>query len=88
MPGGSIRGVVGRITWSYYTAAALHGYTVTRSPENRWTLVATPVQMDAFKLAQRPLHFVAPHERGEWRWVIETIDVGPTELRATLGPPL
>lgn len=80
--------MVGQIKWSYYVAAALEGYTVTRTPENRWTLVATVVQADAFKMRQRPLHFVAPHATGEWRWRIESIDIGPQQLRATLGPPL
>lgn len=89
MPGASIRGVVGQIKWAYYNAAAVNGYTVARSPEGQWSLRATIVMSDAFKLSQRPLVFVAPHEKGEWRWPIESFDVGPNQtLVATLGPPL
>jgi hypothetical protein len=92
MPGAAIRGVVGQIKWSYYVAAAIHGYAVTRSTTGVWHLRATVVMADAFKLKQRPLTFVAPHEKGEWRWPIDTIEmgstVGPNQIRATLGAPL
>lgn len=88
-----MRGVVGKITWSYYTAAAINGYTVTRSAAGAWSLSATVVMADAFKLKQHPLKFVAPHATGEWRWPIEAasvemgLSVGPNQLRARLGPP-
>lgn len=89
MPGGMIRGVVGQVKWSYYNAAAINGYTVTRSKTGGWSLRATVVLSDAFKLAQRPLFFVALHAKGEWRWPIESFDLGPSQtLVATLGPPL
>jgi hypothetical protein len=87
-----IRGVVGQIKWSYYTAASINGYAVRRSPTGRWSLRATIVLADSFKMTQRPLHFVAPHATGEWRWEIESLtlatDRGPTQLVATLGPPI
>lgn len=90
-----MKGVVGQITWGYYTAAAINGYTVTRAgrgAEAQWTLVGTVVIADGFKLMQRPLFFVAPHAKGEWRWPITSIDmgpnVGPNQIRATLGHPL
>jgi hypothetical protein len=90
MSGATITGVVGQITWAYYTAAAINGYTVTRA-DGRWHLVGTVVMTDAYKLSQRPLFFVAPHAQGEFRWPILSIehdpDVGPNQLRATLGPP-
>lgn len=90
--GGTIRGVVGRITWGYFDAATINGYTVTRSVDNRWSVSATVVTKNDYNLRQRPLHFVAPHAKGEWRWPIDAIDMGtdegPTQLRATLGPPL
>lgn len=93
MGDGVITGVVGQIKWSYYTAAAINGYTVRRrSKDGQWSLTATMVLADAFKLRQRPLMFVAPHEKGEWRWPIETLEVGeqlgPHQVRATLGPPI
>ena len=89
--GALIRGVVGQIRWSYYTAAAINGYTVTRSKAGEWSLSATVVLADAFKISQRPLLFVAPHEKGEWVWPIDTLEYDSrlgSNLRATLGTPL
>lgn len=86
MTGGSIKGVVGLVKWSYYTAAAINGYTVTRS-ESVWTLQASVVASDAFKLSQRPLVFVAPHAKGEWRWPIESLYIVDGTLTARLCPP-
>jgi hypothetical protein len=86
MSAGSITGVVGSIMWAHYTAAQLEGYTVRRT-DDRWTLQATVVLADAFKLAQRPLIFVAPTTHGEWRWPILSLDVVEHTLTATLGPP-
>jgi hypothetical protein len=87
--GAAIRGVVGQIKWSYYTAAAINGYIVRRSTDGAWSLSATVVLADAFKLTQKPLLFVAPHERGVWRWpIVDILDGHPTRFRATLGPPI
>ena len=86
MPRGSIRGVVGLIRWAYYTAAAVNGYTVTQTTQG-WRLQATVVNADAFKMAQRPLLFVAPHQRGEWRWPILSLERRPDgTVSAQLGP--
>jgi hypothetical protein len=85
-----IRGVVGHIKWHYYTAAAINGYTVTRSKDRKqWALTATVVLSDAFKMAQRPLTFVAKHAKGEWRWPILAVAVNrdTQQLTAQLGPP-
>lgn len=87
-----IRGVVGRIDWGYFAAAALNGYVVRRLADGTWSLHAVVVSFDSFKLRQRRLTFVAPHQDGEWRWPVKTLDLtegrGPRELRATLGPQL
>lgn len=82
-----IRGVVGQIMWSYYVAAALHGYTVQHDRETgQWRLRGTVVTSDMFKLRQRPLEFVAPHEKGAWRWIIESHDIQQGTIRAILSP--
>lgn len=89
--GGTITGVVGKITWSYFNAAAVNGYTVGRmkTPSGiSWTLVATVIAADKFKMAQRPLMFVAPHARGVWRWPIVDFDLNGGHLIAQLGPPV
>jgi hypothetical protein len=87
--GAVISGVVGLIKWHYYTAAAIHGYTVTRSKDGAWALSATVVLSDAFKLAQTPLTFVAPYAKGEWRWPITALSVNRDThaITAKLGPP-
>jgi len=88
----AIRGVVGRIEWGYFAAAAINGYTVQRQEDGAWSLTGTVVTFDAFKIRQRPLIFVAPHQDGEWRWPIRTVELGdghgPRALSATLGPHL
>lgn len=84
----SVRGVVGQVKWSYYIAAAINGYTVTREG-SQWSLSATVVLSDAFKLSQKPLMFVAPHQHGEWRWPITDLQLNKEsgQLTAQLGPP-
>jgi hypothetical protein len=84
-----LTGVVGYIRWAYYTAAQLEGYTVTRNKAGTvWSLTAMVVLSDAFKMAQRPLTFVATHKKGEWRFPIVSLTVDlNSRLTATLGPP-
>jgi len=84
-----LRGVVGRIKWQYYECAAIEGYTVSRNKRGVWSLTATVVMSDAFKMAQAPLTFVATHAKGEWRWPILTMthNRDTYQLTATLGPP-
>ncbi len=77
MLGNVIRGVVGQIKWSYYAAAAIHGYTVTRGKDTRWYLSATVVECDKFKMSQKPLMFVGTYKHpcatctGEKKWTCE-----------------
>lgn len=85
-----VEGVVGEIRWTYYTAAAINGYRLTWDPEaRRWSLAATVVLADAFKMAQRPLVFVAAVQGAEWEFDMQSFDLpglrGP--LSATLGSP-
>lgn len=85
-----LRGIVGHVKWHYYTAAAINGYTVTCDRDTKvWSLVATVVMRDAFKLAQRPLVFEAPHKTGVWKWPILAHTITDTgRLTATLGPEI
>lgn len=86
-----LTGVVGRIDWHYYTAAGIHGYKVTPPPKGarkpEWTLVADVVLHDAFKMAQRPLTFIAKHSKGEWKFPVISFVLKDHKLRAQLGPP-
>jgi len=89
---GTIRGTVGQIRWAYYVAAGVEGYTAMRRQKPRpgvrdtWTLSARIVGADAFKMAQRPLLFVAPFDRGRWLWPIEEFRMEGDRLIARLGP--
>jgi hypothetical protein len=80
-----ITGVVGQLKWAYYMAGAINGYTVARVNATTWTLAGTLVTADPFKMSQRPLVFVAPHQGGEWRWVVQELVVHGAQVSATLG---
>jgi hypothetical protein len=82
-----LTGVVGHIKWHYYTAAAINGYTVRRTKAGAWSLTATVVLSDAFKMAQRPLTFIAKHAKGEWRFAIDSHTLVDHRLTAKLQPP-
>jgi hypothetical protein len=82
-----VRGIIGQVKWSYYNAAAIHGYAVSRSEQGQWSLRASVVMADAFKLSQRPLVFVAPTQRGDMRWPITDLNLSEGVLVANLGPP-
>ena len=89
MLGGSVvRGRVAAIKWAYYDAALVEGFTVTRTRDREWSVAATVVLADDYKLAQRPLFFVAPTKLGEWRWPIAEFSIANGALRARLGAPV
>jgi len=85
MPGTTIRGVLATIRWAYYNAAAIHGYTITRTEAGRWSVYGTVVMADAYKMAQRPLYLIASHRFGEWRWPIERFHLLDGRFTAELG---
>ena len=84
----TIRGRVAALKWSYYNAGAVEGYTVTRNEQKAWTATGSlvPGAVDAFKLAQRPLYFVAPFRGGAWRWEIVSLQLEHGRFTAQLGP--
>lgn len=84
-----LKGVNGLIKWHYHTAAVINGYTVACSkPDRQWSMRATVTTVDDFKLAQTPLIFVATHQGGEWRWVIQTLAREGNTVSASLSAPL
>jgi hypothetical protein len=85
MPGVTIRGVVATIEWAYYNAAAINGYTITRTETGQWSVRGTVVMADAYKMAQRPLYLLAPHRYGKWRWPIERFQLNEGRFTAALG---
>jgi hypothetical protein len=88
-----LRGVVGLIKWGtspgWYTAAQIEGYTVTRNKAGTvWSLTATVVLADAFKMSMSPLTFVATHAKGAWTFpIVAHRLIEHHQLTATLGPP-
>lgn len=93
----SVKGVIGKITWRYYTAAAIYGYRVgpatPQRPTGEWRLRARVVAHDAFKLKQTPLLFVADYKapNGQphaWYWPIVEYDFTDGTLTARLAPPI
>jgi len=81
----TIRGVQGKLMWSYRTAANLHDWTVTTEGAER-ALSATLGPTDSFAVSQRPLKFVATHGTRSWRWPIMALQMSGASLTAVLGP--
>jgi hypothetical protein len=89
---GLIRGQGAEIRWAYYIAAGVEGWTLMRQAATprgvkpKWALAARIVGSDKFKMAQRPLLFVAAFGRGRSVWPIEEFRIDGDRLTATLGP--
>jgi hypothetical protein len=93
-----LSGIVARVMWHYYPAAAVNNYIIARDPQHGGlTVSGTVVLQDAYKLAQRPLVFEAPwrvkatdthpEQQGVWRWPIEAFTISEAgHLTARLGP--
>lgn len=81
---GTVTGVIAEVKWFHYVAAGIHAWTITR-PDGEWHLRAQIVLSDKFKMAQRPLTFVAPHQGGFWRWPIASFEMENGVLVARLG---
>jgi hypothetical protein len=88
--GGGARGP-GTLVWGYRPVAVLTSWRIVKAP-GAWKLSATFAQADAWQCRQaakyQELLFTAPRDKGRWCWPLTDVNVGTTELRATLGPPL
>lgn len=81
-------GAVAAITWHYFDAAAVHGYSITRV-DGTWYVHGLIVLADAFKLTQRPLFFEVRHKSGVWRWpILDPVPRFAGPLAVRLGPPI
>ena len=86
----TLRGVRGRLSWGYRTAADLSTWTIRRpeGPDPEWTLVASVVSADGYGVRQRPLLFTAPRQGGFWCWPVQQVHrLIDGQLIARLGPP-
>jgi hypothetical protein len=83
-----LSGKVGKISWGYYAAADVHGYTVLRTKDTKqWSMTGVVGACNKFNLTQRPLVFIAPHQKGHWEWPIRSITVEHGVISAQLGEP-
>jgi hypothetical protein len=95
-----IRGTGGRVLWGYEEAAILRQWSIRpppkRTPNARWTLCATFERVHRYRIRngslEHPLLFAAPRDgglKGYWCWPIapDSIQIGDTQMMATLGPP-
>lgn len=74
--------------WSYYNAAAIEGYSVRRQTDGRYALNARVVMTDTFRMKQRPLTFVAVHQKGSWMWPVLEFNLERGQMQAQLGSPI
>jgi hypothetical protein len=80
-----IHGGAGSLLWGHRVAVEVSAWKIARI-EGRWILRATIARIDRFSARQAPLLFTAPRVGGLWAWPIVKLDLGETNLRATLGP--
>lgn len=81
----TVKGMDGSIRWAYHTAALIRAWTIEHGDQG-YTLSATVVKSDIFRISQRPLVFIAPHVKGVWRWPVIELQISGASLTAKLGP--
>lgn len=87
----TLHGARASLLWGYRPVATLTSWRITKAP-GAWKLSATLERADRWQCGQaaklKELHFTAPRDKGRWCWELLDVNVGTTELRATLGQPL
>ncbi len=83
----TLRGQEATVVWGYRTAAVIRSWTASRTPQGRWTLIASVQRADPYTLRQQPLQFTAPRVGGFFCWPIVAVSVQAESLTAELGPP-
>lgn len=84
-----VRGDRGTLLWGYREVATLRTWIIAKKKDGTWQLSATVERVDPFQVYQQPLLFIAPRQEGFWAWPVqrESLQVGPRQLVARLGPP-
>lgn len=86
----TVHGGRASLLWGWRPVAVLTSYRITKF-EGQWRLSATLTQADRWQCQQaakyRELLFSAP-VKAAGVWELLDVNVGTTELRATLGQPL
>ena len=76
----------GAIVWGHRTAVEVSAWSI-RKTEGTWWLTAKPVRADPFAARQRALLFAAPRAGGFMAFPVLELFLGPTVIRARIGPP-
>ena len=74
------------VTWEWHTAAVCRAWTVHKTEQGKWSVVAQVQRADPFKLRQRPLYFTAPRKGGRWCWPVRAVTLEGQRLTAALAP--
>lgn len=86
----AITGAVAYVRWTYYDAATIEGFSITRAGD-AWAVAGRVVQSNSFNLTQRPLTFVVPvvwqGRPRDWVWPVRTCAIESGVLRGFLGTP-
>ena len=84
-----LTGIVASIRWTYFNAAAINGFTITRDKDTRqWEISGHIVIADPFKLTQQPLYLRVPHKHGYWEWpIVSAVPRHCGPFVAALGAP-
>lgn len=80
-----LTGVEASLRLGYASAATLGAWSVVKQDDGSWSVTATVISADTFRVTQRPLVFEARHAKGAWRWPVLELQIATTSLRATLG---
>lgn len=83
----TIRGTTASLLWRGVDAVGIRAWAIFKR-DGAWMLTAKLTHINAYRSRQRPLVFTAPRRGGFWQWPLETLELGATELRARLGPPV
>lgn len=85
----TLHGVRAELVWGYRPVAVLTSWRIVKAP-GAWKLSATFAAADAWQCRQaakyQELLFTAPRDKGRWCCELREVNIGTTELRATLGP--
>ena len=82
----SLTGASATLHWSYYVAATVGAWTITKTEEG-WALAASLQTVNAYRITRRPLVFVFAHPKGSSRWPVLSLELTSTTLNASLGSP-
>lgn len=82
----TVTGVRAELRWVYHVAGTLGAWTVSQDEDKALRLTAQVVNVDADRVAQRPLAFVVSHAKGVWRWPVTELQIADGALAARLGP--